>query len=87
MSLARQTSDEIRRQWWFVAPVTAAAIISTLVLSRALGLADPLVPLSLPRIVFFLISFGAFSRFYGWGAWATLLWFAPAVVGEKRASI
>jgi hypothetical protein len=81
--------ERILGRWWFIWPVSAGAVLSTLWLSSALGIPDPLIPLSLPHSVFFAVSMFSFWRVYAWIIWAIVLWTAPALLGKpgRPASI
>lgn len=76
--------DKVKRKWWFATPILVLTVGCTFGLWRALGLGDPVAPLSLPRLVAFLIFLDAFRRLFSWVLWWTLVWCAPTLVGERR---
>jgi hypothetical protein len=81
--------EQILGRWWFVWPASGGAVLSTFWLSSALGIGDPLIPVSVSHSVFFLVSMFSFWRLYAWIIWAIVLWTAPALLGKpgRRASI
>jgi hypothetical protein len=74
---------KIRRKWWFIVPVIILAGVSTLCLCWALGFPNPFIPFSIAHLIVFMILLDSFQRFYSWVLWWTLVWIAPARVGEK----
>jgi hypothetical protein len=78
--------SKLERKWWFALPVLLLTVVSTFWLCWALRFPDVLTPFSFPHLLVFVISLHSFRRLYSWAIWAALLWFAPAVVGERPAN-
>jgi len=73
-------------KWWFWIPVGIFTVGSTFWLFSALGLEPPMKPVTLPRVVLFLILVHSFRQLYSHLLWLALRWFAPAAICEKKVA-
>ena len=75
--------NKIENKWWFPALVAGLAVFSTIWLTWALGLRDPLQPLNFPRVILFVISYYGFHRLYSHVIRAAVVWLSPGAAAAK----